>query len=137
MPDGGVVACLVYKTGKEPRFSLFEENHNVFRLDRACKVMWQVRRNEGGARAQWAQMREKAEADDSGDFEMHSPFLSMHLRFRDGSTNKDPMTEAGPPDACWVEGATVICRTLDSMTYELDVDTGIAVNVTPFGIRPW
>jgi len=138
MPDGGKIIAADWS--KQPSWSkqtpLHFWNHSLFRLDRDGNVVWQVRRDEG-ERLEWARMREKAEAENSTAPSMRSPFLNLFLRFSDGTTNRDPLTVRGPSRAFWVEGATAICRTLDSMVYELDVDTGVAFNKTPFGIREW
>ena len=138
MPDGGKI--IVADWGTQPEWSkqtlLYFWNHSLFRLDKGGNVIWQVRRDEG-ERPEWTQMREKAEAENSADHSMHSPFFSLFLQLPDGTTNRDPLTGRGPPTALWVERATAICRTRDSMDYELDIETGIAFNKTPFGIREW
>lgn len=138
MPDGGKIVRPDW--GLQPPWSkqtaLAFWNHNLFRLDRDANVIWQVTRDEG-ERPEWTRMREKAEAENSADPSMHSPFINLFLRLADATTNRDPLTGRGPSSAFWVEGATVICRTLDSMVYELDVGTGVAFNKTPFGIREW
>jgi hypothetical protein len=136
MPCGDFVVCLIYQTGQEPRFSVREENHNLFRLDKDSNMIWQVTRDEG-ERVQWALMREKAEAENTNDVSTNSPFMTLIQRFSDGTTNRDPLTGAGPTTSKWIEGATVICRTLDPMVYELNIETGVALNKTPFGSRRW
>ena len=135
LPNGDVVICLIYKTGKEPRFSVREENHNLFRLDKDGDVVWQVKRDEG-RELQWASSREKAESGNVDDVWTRSPFTTLVLKYADGSTNMERMTGNGPGVAAWVEGATVYCHTFDQKSYSLDIDSGVAKLVFMPG-RPW
>ena len=138
MPDGSKI--ILADWGVQPEWNKQTQrafrNHSVFRLDKGGNVIWQVKRDEG-ERTEWARARDKAEAENSDDCWTRSPFANLFLRFSDGTTNRDPLTERGPDTSRWVNGASVVCRTLDSMVYELDVDTGVAFNKTPFGIREW
>ena len=137
-PDGGRIIAADW--AKQPSWSIDTPlhfwNHAIFRLDKEGNVCWQVRRDEG-ARTQWAQQREKAEAENRADYWTRNAFLTLVMRFADGTTNANPATGLGPDADKWVEGATMICKAFDSMNYELDVNTGVALNKTPTNIRPW
>src|ERR1700712_2302784 len=102
MPDGTQV-CLASRPGQYSELSLFEQNHNIFRLDNAGNVIWQVCRDEA-ERLEWARMREKAEADNLDDVSTRSPFVFMMQCFPDGTTNWDPKRGNGPAISDWVEG---------------------------------
>ena len=138
MPDGGKI--IVADWGAQPGWSKETPchfwNNSIFRLHKGGHVMWQVSRDEG-AHPGWATAREKAEAENSDDPWTRSPFMTLILRFADGTRNVDPLTGGGPPTACWIEGSAVLCGTLDGQLYEVDVDTGIALNKMPIGVRLW
>lgn len=115
MPDGSKI--ILADWGVQPEWSKQTQrafrNHSVSRLDKGGNVIWQVKRDEG-ERTEWARARGNAEAENSDDFWTRSSFVTLILRFADGTRNVDPLTGSGPPTACWVEGSTVLCGTLVS-----------------------
>lgn len=133
LPDGGQV-CLVSFSVDRP---ITDRNHNLFRLDQAGNVIWQVRRDEGEAFANWARMREQAEATNDDDIGTRSPFLYLWLQYANGTTNYDYEAHEYPEHAQWVDGAKIWCSTLDARRYVLDPETGVAICMTPVGIREW
>jgi hypothetical protein len=139
MPDGGQIVLADW--GVQPLWNTQTvrafRNHNIFRLDQAGNVIWQVRRDEGEAWAAWTKFRERAEALNEDDIWARSPFTTLSLKFADGTTNMDPLTYQYPAQTEWVEGAEIWCGTYDSRSYVLDPETGLAVCKTPAGIRPW
>ncbi|MFN3417703.1 MAG: hypothetical protein ACK4ZD_15490 [Caldimonas sp.] len=139
MPDGGQIVLADW--GVQPLWNTQTvrafRNHNIFRLDQAGNVIWQVRRDEGEAFANWARMRERAEATNDDDIGTRSPFLYLWLQYANGATNYDYEAHAYPEHAQWVDGAKIWCSTLDARQYVLDPETGVAVCMTPVGIREW
>lgn len=135
--DGSKV-CIAWPASADwSSLPVFDQNHNLYRLTAQDEVIWQVRRDESKW-TKWQACREEAERGNHDDDMMYySPFLQLWLRYPDGSTNINPTTYQYPKTAHWVEGVTVCCSTYDSMQYELDIETGIATNIKPFGGRRW
>lgn len=141
LSDGGQIIAADW--GRQPTWchqtALVFKNHNLFRMTAEGEVVWQVRRDEK-VWSKFQTLREDAERknidDPIGNF-VYSPFLRLWLRYADGSTNEDKSTYKFPQSDHWVQGATVCCSTYDSMQYDLDIETGVAINVKPLGGRPW
>jgi hypothetical protein len=109
-------------------------NHNIFRLSKTGKVLWQVTRDEG-ERADWGRAREKAETGDINHAPFLSPFVALYQRLPDGTTVTDPATGSLPESSPLIDGATVICSTIDRTVYELNIETGLATNKTKSSAR--
>ena len=138
LPDGSKIVAADW--AKQPAWNEMTgrhfTNHSVFRLDKDGNVLWQIRRDEG-THTGWAKSREDAEArNEREDHWTYSPFSVLWLRWPDGSTNVNPTTYKFPEVDCWVEEVTVMCSTLDSRRYELDIETGVARCVDA-PTRPW
>ena len=133
MPDGNDIYIVSFA-----RPAVWQEvdknNRNVFRLDKNAKVIWQITRIDHPGR-NWAAAHQQArERGDPGCIE---PFIYPRLRLPDGTTNLD---NGMPPDSMdYIPGCPVELANLGlgSQWYLLDVDTGIAVEITPTGFRPW
>jgi hypothetical protein len=120
-----VVIAFGYQEGET--LSLYDSNHNIFRLDGEGKVIWQVRRDDRGKLnlEEWNQRASRGEVE-----EWREPFMGFALIHPDGRVESaDSMT--------WKPGCVVKVSSINGQDYELDVDTGIIVNVTPHRQRPW
>lgn len=133
MPDGGIIFVLSLPRPPKDFEAVQLINHNVFRVDKDGKVMWQITRVDYPD-ANWELMHQHArERGEPGCIE---PFIAFVLRFPDG-TRYPPHDEVDVID--WVPGCQVDLVNLGIGTqwFRLDVDTGVAVEITPRGHRPW
>lgn len=134
MPDGGKIICFFYVPIDSPKKSSVEDgNHNVFRVDREGRVMWQITRVDH-PEVNWELKHQHAREEGlPGRVE---PFIAFVLHFPDG-TRYPPHDEVDVID--WVPGCRVEMSNLGIGTrwFRLDVDTGVAVEITPRGQRPW
>jgi hypothetical protein len=127
LPDGG--QCLLaseYENGDT--LSLYDIHHNLFRLDKEGKILWQVQRNENGKIGRRIQI---------GFKEWRDPFMDFILWYLDGRYELTSSVEqilSLKPDCVNVQ-----VMTLDGYKYDLDIETGIATNVTDVskGRREW
>lgn len=95
---------------------LHTANHNVFRLDAAGNVVWQVTREEG-PHVDWAARHAHAKAEDPAAEGYFDPFWSLGLDER-GALSTEPAGIFRP-------GCKVYLTTR-WWSYELDVETGVA-----------
>jgi hypothetical protein len=129
-----VVAFGYEETGEKAPLSLYDSNHNIFRLDSQGKIIWQVRRDEKGKLKleEWNERAARGEEE-----EWREPFMTLSIVYPDGHHNHDPTTGEPPDIAEWYQGCKVIVSSFSGQAYELDVDQGIIFNVTPHRQRPW
>ena len=110
------------------------QNHNVFRVDRDGHVLWQITRIDHPG-TNWEFKHEQArERGEPGCIE---PFIYFRLRLPDGSTNMD---FGMPQDSMdWISGCPVELANLGfgSQWFSLDIDTGVAIEITPMGTKAW
>lgn len=133
LPDQGHIG-ITHRDAEWQSLSVDEQNHNIFRLDAQGQVMWQIQRDELGKR-DWAQMKKYDE--EHGFPPRREPFIQLSLAYPDGSNNHKKQDGSPPAVATWTEGCRVIASALDGWAYELDIETGIARNITPVPHRPW
>lgn len=126
LPEGDSVVCYYYRNDKK-NVSLYDINHNIFRLDKEGRVIWQVTRDERG-KLNLEEWNEHALA--RGDEEWREPFTSFGLIFPDGRRESADIMR-------WRPGCIVSVSSCSGQDYELDVDKGVIVNVTPHRQRPW
>lgn len=136
LPNGDRLICLYCKDGTEPELSLHDINHNIFRLNAAGEVVWQVRRDDSNHPADWWDNLH-AHARERGEDGAREPFMYMWLTYPDGTYNKDPKTGMPPDIQTWVPGSKITLDGSAYQTYILDPETGIARNVTEGRPRPW
>jgi len=98
--------------------SLEIANHNVFRLDAAGNVVWQVQRVELPQRASWDVLHRMARERDPSVEGYYDQFWDMHL---DEHLAQDP-----EPHGVYRPGCKISLRT-ERVWFDLDVETGIAV----------
>lgn len=115
LPDGGCLIRASWGT-KATKHNVILANHNVFRLDAAGNVVWQVTREEG-PHVDWAVRHAHAKAEDPTAEGYFDPFWSLGMDER-GALSPEPAGVFRP-------GCKVYLTTR-WWSYELDVETGIA-----------
>lgn len=131
MPNGDVITVAArYADGE--LMNHHDDNHNVYRLTAQGDVLWQVQRDDGG---RWHKTLKLDRLE--GKPLTHEPFQIIKLLYPDGSTNVDPQTGSPPDEAVWTPGCVVRLSSWDGWFFILDVDTGIATDITPRPHRPW
>ena len=131
--NGDKIICLYSWDGTEPELSLHDANHNIFRLDKDGKVIWQVQRDDKGA-INWEHIMAEVAKGDKGDPETirraRKPFTTLYLLDSDGND----LTKTGK----WVDGLTLYGLSVNyGGRYQIDIDTGIATNITESPTRDW
>lgn len=107
--------------------SLYDENHNIFRLDKDGNVVWQVQREELG-KIRWDRIMASVAKGDFGH--SRKPFSCLYLLDSAGND----MTKTGQ----WTEGLRLFALSINyGGRYEIDIETGIATNITEPGQRDW
>jgi hypothetical protein len=138
MPDRGRICLASHRGVKYKDLSLHERNHNLFRLDVNGNVLWQVRRDEGGAFDVAAiQARAKELGIAGGHLSGWEPFMTLGLVHADGPCNLSETSSAGPEANVSVPGCTVRSSSLGGHGYVIDIDTRIATNVTGRAHGAW
>ena len=89
LPDGGVIAISNCLIGDEDKIiPIYDHNHNIFRLDKDGKVIWQVQRDDKGA-INWERIMAEVAKGDKGDPETirraRKPFTTLYLLDSDGN----------------------------------------------------
>jgi hypothetical protein len=136
LPQGDSIVCYFFQPQDGRNVTLFNENHNVFRLDAKGKVIWQVQRDDSiHSPDWWSRLDERAR--ERGMDGAREPFTYFVLKYADGSTNIDPTTGDPPAVAIWQPGCTILLQGSAYQEYVLDPETGIALNVTEGRPRPW
>lgn len=136
MPDGGEIVCYFFTPLGTNEVSLHDENHNVFRLDRHQKIIWQVRRDDSTYPGDWWEGLHK-HARERGEDGAREPFTELRLEYDDGSTSWDRQTYQWRNPCEWKPGCQIWLAGSAYQTYILDPETGIAKNVTKWPVRPW
>lgn len=132
MPDKETIVCFFYLDHGSD-VSTYDGDHNVFRLNAQGKVLWQVQRDDKG---RWQGMLERFERGER-DSAPNEPFQYIDLLYPDGSTNINSKTGSPPDEAIWTNGCVVRLSSWNGWFFILDVDTGIATDITPRPHRPW
>jgi hypothetical protein len=125
----------------QERLSVYDENHNIFCLDAAGNVLWQIKRDEGAVEEGFGDLRRAAERGetnpDAGFLSGIEPFMYLILYYPDGRNNIDPNTGDPPDCGTWEPGVQVRTSSLSGWPYEVDIERGIARNMAAGPIRPW
>lgn len=132
MPDDGQIACFFYR-GSGNECDVYDGNHNVFRIDKDGAVMWQVTRVDYPD-VNWESKHRHARED--GKPGCIEPFIEFVLEMPDGTR----YPEGSPVDVIeWRPNCLVklVNLGLGTQWFSLDVDTGIATEITARGHRPW
>ena len=136
LPSGDKIICLFCQDGGEPDLSIYDGNHNVFRLDKNNKIVWQITRIDNPS-INWELKHQCAREE--GQPGCIEPFIRFYVTYSDGMSKTDLQTGIAPDVIDWQPGCKVEMSNLGIGTrwYALDIDTGVAVDITPTGQRPW
>ena len=112
--------------------------HNIFRLDANGNVVWQVQRNEQGKLypKDWELRSERR----NKNFERkhQGPFARLSTKFiKRGVFNEIEPTLPQYENLVWKPDYVLLAWVYGRGVYELDIETGIAKNVTQPGGRDW
>lgn len=131
MPDGNDVVII----SAFNELDVGKRNRNVFRVDRNGKVIWQITRIDYPDINWELKHRIAREEGQPGCIE---PFMYFRLQYLDGSSS-DVIGQMPLDVIDWVPGCKVELANLGfgSQWFSLDVDTGVAVEITPRGLKAW
>lgn len=123
LPDGEqIILASSYEDGSP--LSLNDYNHNLFRLNKEGEVIWQVKREEHG-RLNWDAANRHAREDG-----MDGARISFG-EIRLSNAKHEWLHDINQ----WRPGLKLIA--LSRGIYEVDIENGIAHNVTPIPWRDW
>jgi hypothetical protein len=131
---------LFCRDGSEPAASVFEANHNVYRLAAAGAVVWQVRRDDSiyGRDAWWEGKHQRARA--RGEDGAREPFTYIWLEYTDGRPARYSDEDGdGVGIALWEPGCIIRMKSGygGALHYVLNPETGIAKQIAMPPQRPW
>ena len=117
-------------------FDVYARNHNVFRIDKNLNIIWQVTRIDH-PRTNWELKHEDARK--LGLPGCIEPFIRFYLVYPDGTRNKDTPLGILDDVADWKPGCNVELANLGFGTqwFSLDIDTGVAIEITQPGTKAW
>lgn len=127
-----IIAASEYQNGNP--LSLHDINHNIFRLDAKGNVVWQIKRDEQG-KLNWEAMNKHAIED--GFDGARWPFENLLVVHPDGTRIRDPKTGLDLKTDYWQPGCKIYSGSAQGQTYEIDIEQGVARNVTVGRQRPW
>jgi hypothetical protein len=143
LPDGGKIVCFYFRNSCG-QVSHHDVNHNIYRLNAAGEVLWQVQRDDSNHPPGWWELlnqhaRERGQdgARERGQDGAREPFTYFMLKYPDGQTNCTQETGDPPNVAVWTPDCTIILLGSAYQRYILDPDSGIARNVTEWPVRQW
>lgn len=118
--------------------SAYDSCHNIFRLDANGNVVWQVQRDEQGKLypKDWELRSERR----NKNFERkhQGPFARLSTKFiKRGVFIEFEPTPAKHESPIWKPDYVLLAWVYGRGVYELDIETGIAKNVTQPGGRDW
>lgn len=134
LPNGDTIVCFFYRN-KSGMVSLYNENHNIFRLTPTGEVVWQVRRDDSIMPPDWWENMHRI-AREQGLDGKRKPFTYLVLENPDGSRVTSDEQGDGRDIALWEPGS-IIHLYGSGNDYVLDPETGIAKNVETGPGRPW
>ena len=135
LPYGDEIICYFFRAQGDYT-SLYDVNHNVFRLDKHQNIIWQVRRDDSNHPPDWWNILHRQAREDGLDG-AREPFTELRLEYDDGSTSWDKQTYQWRNPCEWKPGCQIWLAGSAYQTYILDPETGIAKNVTKWPVRPW
>ena len=143
--EGGSIVFLASGLSSGEEMSLYDANHNIFRLDKDNNVVWQVKRDDRG-RINWDYLMKEVAKGDKGDpeiirrarkpFTYLSPTFVRMGRFNDSNDIEIPPLLENDESPIWQPGFVIIASA-GGEHYELDVETGQAINVSSWRGREW
>lgn len=136
LPSGDRIILTFCWDGTEPYESLYDANHNVYRLNAAGDIIWQVQRDDSNQPPDWWEVLHRyarAEGHDGA----REPFTYIQVAYADGSTSWDQQANQWLNICEWQPDCTIWLAGSAYQQYILDPETGIAKNVTEGRPRPW
>lgn len=132
-----IILASEYKTGEV--LSLYDISHNIFRLDAYGNVIWQVQRDEQHQTEWWAMAHRKAaRGNEEMQRKIRDPFARLSATyFKRGIYNEFEPTPSQHESAILKPDFILLAWVYGRGVYELDIETGIAKNVTQLGGRDW
>lgn len=124
--------------GTEPKSSPFDCNHNIYRLDANGNVVWQVQRQEQGKLypKDWELRSERG--NEIFEREHLGPFARLSTTFfKRGVFNEFEPTPPQYESPVWKPDYVLLAWVYGRGVYELDIETGIAINITQPTGRDW
>jgi len=135
LPSGDRIILTFSWDGSEPAENLHDANHNVYRLNPAGDVVWQVRRDDSIRPPDWWEKMHQL-AQEQGQDGKRKPFMYFRLEYPDGLRKISDEDGDGQNVGLWTPGC-VIRLFGGGNNYTLDPETGIATNVESGPGRPW
>lgn len=134
LPGGDRIVLTYCRDGREPPRSTDESNHNVYRLNPAGEVVWQVQRDD---RPHPSEVRENRipPAISPGIGGTREPFMHIHLEHPDGRRVASDCDGEGTEIERWDTGYIIWLVAQSRQQYVLDPETGMTQNVTPASPR--
>jgi hypothetical protein len=128
MPDDGRIICLYRWNDDDPDLPLEIENHNIFRLNSENKIIWRIKRVEGGY-VNWESRNKHAKESNPNCDGYLDPFLSIGSHYFE----RRPLPDKGPfhpkfeiiPFDDYKSGRLLGAAT-NWWGYDINPDTGIA-----------
>ena len=81
--DGDCIFCYFFQPTGAADVSLHNENHNVYRLNPAGEIIWQVRRDDSNHPADWWDILHR-HAREKGLDGAREPFMYIQIEYPDG-----------------------------------------------------
>lgn len=134
--EGDSIVCYFFRPTWAGDVSLYDENHNVFRLNAQGEVVWQVRRDDSNHPSDWWDNLHR-NAREKGFDGAREPFVYLQVTYADASTSWNKKTNQWLDICEWQPGCTIWLQGSAYQQYILDPETGIAKNVTDWPVRPW
>lgn len=130
LPDGDRIVLTYRRDDREPPRSADESNLNVFRLNPAGEVVWQVQRDD---RYHPPEVRETGDrrTNAPGIDGAREPFMLIQLEHPDGRRVASDCDGEGTTIERWDTGYIIWLVAQPRQQYVLDPETGMAQNVTP------
>lgn len=129
MPDEGRVITLYKWDSDDPALSLYDMNHNVFRLGKNNEIIWQVHRDERGC-VNWESCNKHAKLENPESEGCKDPFYGMSDKFFEERPQLNKKILAPDVEQVWFDtyapGRLLYLET-GWYGYHLDPETGIAV----------
>ncbi|NOT67535.1 MAG: hypothetical protein HOP04_04255 [Methylophilaceae bacterium] len=144
LPDGGVIAISNCLIGDEDKIiPIYDHNHNIFRLDKDGNVVWQVQRDDKD-RINWEHIMAEVAKGDKGNPESirrsRWPFTRISSTFVKQGCFEDSNDDKPLAEDCkriaWEPGYVLIVGA-SGENYELDIETGLATNISTWRGREW
>jgi len=140
MPNSEIIVCFCHQPPYAPKESIYDVNHNVFRLTAYNQIIWQVQRDDSNHPPGWWDTLNHHARQDGLDG-ARCPFTDIALKYPSGEKpiNTKPANlideheeeSDDENELFWTPGCYIWLEGSAHQQYILDPNTGIAKNVTP------